>query len=296
MKPLHEPDTRRDFVKKSLATSAAVSFAGLIRAHGEEGGGTTTWNPEQTTVATTDGQTTTWNPDYTTFETTAGETTTWDPEETTVQTTTNTTGQTHVYDIFRRSLTCTLEELQSVAGAETPDYLESLHFQVPLPSPSRFEGLNPPCELKCKLKAWSNPVSLTPHPTTATVEFVAELFGYWPTGNDAISIRSARHEFKGVCDSSTGQITPSLEEVAEAEPNSGTWTITHPDDELTDWKVKVYITNLEMTPQQGSATLVKLNGTMFVEWQVSPLGTGFVTYGTTTEKEFEFVFESHEHS
>lgn len=79
-------DTRRDFVKKSFATSAAVSFAGLIRAHGEEGGGTS-WNPEETTVATTSGGITTWNPDETTFDYWS---TTWNPEETTATTETTT--------------------------------------------------------------------------------------------------------------------------------------------------------------------------------------------------------------
>ena len=34
-------EPRRSFVKKSLATSVSISFAGLIRAHGEGGGGTT---------------------------------------------------------------------------------------------------------------------------------------------------------------------------------------------------------------------------------------------------------------
>ena len=33
------PENRRSFVKKTLATSVSISFAGLIRAHGEEGGG-----------------------------------------------------------------------------------------------------------------------------------------------------------------------------------------------------------------------------------------------------------------
>lgn len=65
---------RRSFVKKSLATSVSISFAGLIRAHGEEGGGTTTttWSPDESTFTTTEvPPTTTWNPD---LETTCAET------------------------------------------------------------------------------------------------------------------------------------------------------------------------------------------------------------------------------
>ena len=96
-------ENRRSFVKKSLATSISISFAGLIRAHGEEGGTTTTnttaW---ETTAGTTElgtTNTTAWEttagPTYattsdpwgTTYETTAPETTA-DPFETTIEPTT----------------------------------------------------------------------------------------------------------------------------------------------------------------------------------------------------------------
>lgn len=70
-------ENRRSFVKKSLATSVSISFAGLIRAHGAEGGGATTWNSDETTIETTDsGGTTTWNPDETTSYNTTVVTTT----------------------------------------------------------------------------------------------------------------------------------------------------------------------------------------------------------------------------
>lgn len=48
--PIEFSEPRRSFVKKTLATSVSISFAGLIRAHGEEGGGTT-----NTTSSTGDG-------------------------------------------------------------------------------------------------------------------------------------------------------------------------------------------------------------------------------------------------
>ena len=84
--PFEFSEPRRSFVKKTLATSVSISFAGLIRAHGEEGGGTTTWNPDNTAATTTDsGGTTTWNPDQTSYATTFTQTsTTWNPDETTV--------------------------------------------------------------------------------------------------------------------------------------------------------------------------------------------------------------------
>jgi hypothetical protein len=81
-------EDRRSFVKKSLATSMTFTFTGLIRAHGEEvGGGTTTWNPEESTAETSDsGGTTTWNPEESTFEASSVETT-WNPDGSTVETT-----------------------------------------------------------------------------------------------------------------------------------------------------------------------------------------------------------------
>lgn len=80
-------ENRRSFVKKTLATTITISFAGLIRAHGEGTTGTT-WNPDETTAVTTDsGGTTTWNPDETTNVTTgSGDTTTWNPDETSIYT------------------------------------------------------------------------------------------------------------------------------------------------------------------------------------------------------------------
>ena len=46
--------TRRHFVRNTLATTVTVSLGGLIRAHGSSGGGeTTTYNPWGTTVETT---------------------------------------------------------------------------------------------------------------------------------------------------------------------------------------------------------------------------------------------------
>ena len=73
-----QPQNRRCFVKRSLASSAALTapafFSGLIRAHGE-GGETTTTDPWDTTAPETTG------PADTTIETT------YDPFETTVETT-----------------------------------------------------------------------------------------------------------------------------------------------------------------------------------------------------------------
>jgi hypothetical protein len=81
-----EPENRRSFVKKSLATSMTLTFAGLIRAHGDGGTGGTTIDPENTDVTTNSGTTTTIDLEGT-YYTTIGHSTTFDVEST-YQTTT----------------------------------------------------------------------------------------------------------------------------------------------------------------------------------------------------------------
>jgi hypothetical protein len=91
MRSIAPQGNRRSFVRNSLAKSVLISSAGLIRAHGEEGGGvTTTCNPEENTIATTyNGGTTTYSPEETTIATTnSGGTTTWNPEQSTIEMTT----------------------------------------------------------------------------------------------------------------------------------------------------------------------------------------------------------------
>ena len=80
--------SRRSFVKTSAATGLTFTFAGLIRAHGQSGGGNTTWNPEGTFFSTNSGETTTYDPNGTYVTTDPGVTTTWDPDVTTMPETT----------------------------------------------------------------------------------------------------------------------------------------------------------------------------------------------------------------
>jgi hypothetical protein len=80
--------SRRSFVKTSAATGLTFTFAGLIRAHGQSGGGNTTWNPEGTFFSTNSGETTTYDPNGTYVTTDPGVTTTWDPDATTTSETT----------------------------------------------------------------------------------------------------------------------------------------------------------------------------------------------------------------
>jgi hypothetical protein len=124
-------ENRRSFVKKSLATSMTFTFGGLIRAHGEEGGSTTyattvattedttVQNPDETTVASTEattdsGGTTTWDPDMTTLGTLPPEETTWNPDETTAPPTTEATTASSTWNLI--SETRTFEEKHHHGG------------------------------------------------------------------------------------------------------------------------------------------------------------------------------------
>jgi hypothetical protein len=86
--------SRRSFVKTSAATGLTFTFAGLIRAHGQSGGGNTTWNPEGTYFSTNSGETTTYDPNGTYVTTDPGVTTTWDPDATTMPEITTTEPET----------------------------------------------------------------------------------------------------------------------------------------------------------------------------------------------------------
>ena len=85
-----QTENRRSFVKKSLATTVSLTFAGLIRAHGGEGTtNTTTADPCEITIMITTAAETTYPPSYweTTVASTDGNTTTtWNPDETTAST------------------------------------------------------------------------------------------------------------------------------------------------------------------------------------------------------------------
>jgi len=98
-------NSRRNFVKTSAATGLTFTFAGLIRAHGQSGGGNTTWNPEGTFSSTNSGETTTYDPNGTYVTTEPGVTTTWDPDATTVpETATTTQPETTVAQVWKKRM------------------------------------------------------------------------------------------------------------------------------------------------------------------------------------------------
>lgn len=112
-------NSRRNFVKTSAATGLTFTFAGLIRAHGQSGGGNTTWNPEGTFSSTNSGETTTYDPNGTYVTTEPGVTTTWDPDATTVPETTvpeetTTVPQTTTMPTHEWSLICSKNPIGSV--------------------------------------------------------------------------------------------------------------------------------------------------------------------------------------
>lgn len=171
-----DTENRRSFVKKSLATSMTFTFSGLIRAHGEEGGETTyatTVNPEESTYATTDsGGTTTWNPDESTIP---EETTTTIPEETTHET----TPTPFFFDINKLEVSALSPGVpptnKSVSFPPTSNYGESDSFDVDVD----YSSLKMPtgsCEVKLKLKAWIDPGE-EPHTAQASITVRAEIYG-----------------------------------------------------------------------------------------------------------------------
>ena len=102
--------SRRSFVKTSAATGLTFTFAGLIRAHGQSGGGNTTWNPEGTFFSTNSGETTTYDPNGTYVTTDPGVTTTWDPDQTiTTAEETTTSTENSTTEICEQLLICMLE-------------------------------------------------------------------------------------------------------------------------------------------------------------------------------------------
>ena len=112
--------SRRSFVKTSAATGLTFTFAGLIRAHGQSGGGNTTWNPEGTFFSTNSGETTTYDPNGTYVTTDPGVTTTWDPDVTTMPETTmpeeTTTVQTTTSEPSRTVLISIIVEFTGTAN------------------------------------------------------------------------------------------------------------------------------------------------------------------------------------
>lgn len=137
-----DTENRRSFVKKSLATSMTFTFSGLIRAHGEEGGETTTSNPEETTI----------------LETTFG--TTWNPEETTEVTTVPPTVP----------ITYRLESHPT--GTQKPDLSWDSYTEQWAPG-----NLDSPTGEKygVKAKMWVNPAN-GKSKSVLTIEYCAELF------------------------------------------------------------------------------------------------------------------------
>ena len=211
-----QPQNRRCFVKRSLASSAAVGapafFTGLIRAHGE-GGETTTTDPWETTGPGTTEPWETTAPDTTSPDTTSP----WETSETAYTTT------PLQYDINERMG-------NTGSGPSSPlrhdpawasDYFESDHFAVALPA-----GLG---NLEYKLKAWFDPVSLLEpggsgnHVDRIKIKFHAELFGQFPAASGSpyptpgwLVLQTEMRELECFCNTSNGFLTTTEKVIAPA--------------------------------------------------------------------------------
>ena len=117
-------EPRRSFVKKTLATSVSISFAGLIRAHGEEGGGTTLPETAGTNSASTVEETagTTDSTSGSTTPETAGTTnaTTQPPQTATEYETAEIVASSHAY----KTITTTERKCHKIDQSEVTQWIE----------------------------------------------------------------------------------------------------------------------------------------------------------------------------
>jgi len=192
-----------------------LTFAGLIRAHGEEGTGGTTIDPENTYVTTNSGTTTTFDLEGT-YYTTIGNTTTFDLEETyettTYQGTTTpdpeeTIETTHL--TTSRPYDINAVELQAPTGTSLS--FDANGYAQSGPSGTFFPitdlSFNSNWYGFYKLKATMEPKTLSPHPGKVTINLEVEIWVY--NGVSPISRQSHEYELECDCDPANGNLNPT---------------------------------------------------------------------------------------
>jgi len=154
-----QPENRRSFVKKSVATtislSSATLFSSLIRARGDEGGEATTSDPWETTVNSTTEETTFV---FTTSETTSdpwGNETTTGEQTTEIQTTPATKPKKQIFEM-------TLWAKSQAPPATGNDWIQNINNADKNNNPANgFPGGHP------------HPIVTNNKPTVGGVEMVA---------------------------------------------------------------------------------------------------------------------------
>ena len=291
--PLEFSEPRRSFVKKTLATSVSISFAGLIRAHGEEGGGatTTTYDPQQTEI-TTESQTT-YDPQQT-EATTESQTTTYDPQQTEVTT------ATHWFDINERTAVCggaAVIHDDNAVPAWSAEYHQSVVYSVDLPE--WFKIQYPNLLLFYKLKLWYDPAELNlasgRHVSEASIRYKGEMYGHFLTNGSPLIqsflINTEEQLFKGICDSGSGHITPTNAQIP------GTTSSEHIyQGSSFEHRLKIQLKDLVLAPVNGGAS-VTLTGKLKAIYEYVPNGDEGEDYeqGVNPEKIFVLTMKSHEH-
>jgi hypothetical protein len=227
-----------------------LTFAGLIRAHGDGGTGGTTIDPKNTYVTTNSGTTTTFDLEgtyvttighSTTFDveatyqtTTYDNTTTWDPEETV--TTTPPTTISH-YDINELAV---FANSAAIPPAPKPivfagQYGESDQHIVDID----YGTLEMPvgsCDVRLRLKAWVDP-DASPHNTSSRIIVRAEIYGLLYDHISGTPLHTSfikgsdKRVLVGNCDNTTGIITPSWGSEPEPTPDPHPYGV--PPNEIT---------------------------------------------------------------
>lgn len=229
------------------------------------------------------------------------------------------------WDISFRSGKLAGDDLENVSG-HSADYYESEIFDVVIHNywknkyvpdccggtelawDDEFED-RPIPYLRCKLKAWYTPTSMSPHPEEATFTIVAEMFGGFPFGDNNVVVQSDKWEFYGLCNRSHGLIAPVRTKLASApEPFEGRVIADDPSCSSTDpdrlnYRLSYFVTltglliepHLPDEPWNAlAAREVKFSGNFMVRETRFYNGGSMLTVDRV-DKRFEFVLRSHLH-
>ena len=185
------------------------------------------------------------------------------------------------YDIWSLWASADGSATSAPAGAD-PGYGESSHFAIDSPS-----GANATLQFKLKIK--TSPEDLSTHPDQGSIFYLAEAFG--DIDGTTIKAQTPQWEFKGVCNTSTGHITPSYSLNANYlndPPNSPAVTVG-----TVDYRVMIEIEDINVDPDGGGST-VTLSGMINARLQ-KDTGAEWVDVGSTAKVPFELIIASHLH-
>ena len=251
-------NSRRSFVKKTAATGLTFTFAGLIRAHGESGGGETTflttvdttWDPNGGYTTTNSGQTTTWDPMESSYSTTEQETT-WDPMQTTSTTEPETTAKSYKAQFSMHNKG---EESKTFFKIGEEDFMLKIWYQA----------------LDMDKKWWN----VRQYKTYFLAQVFKKMFDDVENGEYSGEVspvsghpqgKSVTRKFAASCNSSTGDLSINDILAIATDPLDGQENVSYPISGV-NYKLRILLTtgqttdggNFIITRDKGSAILSKI--------------------------------------